>query len=342
MESCLEDSWINHKDIILAIAFSSNGYFATAGLDATARVWEVTSGLLVACVNHEDIILAIAFSFDGSYFATASEDCTVQVWESNSGRRVACLAHEESVKNVVFSPDGEHLVTVGGSKLFPQSKYTTCTVTLWEVRTGRRVIYINHDYDVNAVAFSHDGKDLAIASADCTVWVWEAIISQKFVDLTHKVNVTAFNRGNLTIMCDYDWTRKASTKPAVARMTYDYSIVAVTFSPSAQYLATANLNGTVQVWEVISGREIARMTHEQEIKAIAFSPNEKHLAIASNDFTARVWEITRNQAIAHVTLEDNVNAVAFSSDGRLLATASGDLMLGGQDYIARLWFWQPT
>lgn len=38
MTSALEVSCINHEDIVVAIAFSPDGrYFATAGLDATAK-----------------------------------------------------------------------------------------------------------------------------------------------------------------------------------------------------------------------------------------------------------------------------------------------------------------
>ncbi len=316
--SCLEISCINHENIIVAIAFSPDGrYFATAGLDATARVWEVTSGLEVSCINHEDIIVAIAFSPDGCYFATASEDSTAQVWETYTGRRVACMPHEDSVNNVVFSPDGEYLVTVTGSKLFPQSVHITCTASMWEVTTGQKVMSITHDYGVNAVAFSPNEKYLAVASSDRAVEVWEVGCNQ----------------------CACAW--KANTSKAVARLTHAQPIVAITFSPGGQHLATASLDGTARVWEVTSGRGIARMAHEKDINVVAFSPDGRHLATASDDHTARVWEITSAQEIACVTHKDKVNAIAFSPDGKFLATASGDLMSGGQDYATRLWLWRP-
>jgi len=319
--SALEVSRINHEDIIMAIAFSPDGrYFATAGMDTTARVWRVTSGLEVSRINHEDIIMAIAFSPDGRYFATASEDSTAQVSEVATGRRVACLTHEDGVNNVAFSPDGEYLVTVSGSKVFPQSVNTSSTAIMWEIATGRKVMYITHDYGVNAFSFSSNGKYLAVASSDHTVGVWEKAIVRRDPSA---------------------WEWKVNASLAVAQMTHDYPIVAVTFSPDEQYLATASLDGTARVWEVISGGEIARMTHDQEINGIGFSPDGKYLATASDDHTARVWEIISAQEIARVIHNDKVNAVAFSPDGKLLATASGDLMSGGQDNNAHLWLWQP-
>ena len=147
----------------------------------------MTSCLEVSSINHEDIILAIAFSPDGRYLATVSEDWTAQVWEANTGKRIACLIHSDSVNNVAFSPDRKHLVTLSGSKVFPQSGYTTSTAIIWEVATGRKAMYITHDHGVNAVAFSLNGKYLAIASSDCAVGVWEAITIRKFLDFAHKL-----------------------------------------------------------------------------------------------------------------------------------------------------------
>jgi len=309
----------------------------------------MTSGLVVSCINHEDIIVAIAFSPDGRYFATGSEDSTAKVWEANTGNMVACLTHEDSINNVAFSPDNNYLVTLTGSKLFPQSVHNKCSAIIWDISTGRKVISITHDYGVNAIAFNPNGKSLAIASSDGVVGVWEAIISHKVVDIVRKYEVKLnsslaflWNKGDTVIVrCDQSgWVWKANTSLAIVRMKNDYPIVAVSFNASGQHLATASLDGTARVWEVTSGREIARMTHEKQINFITFSPDGKHLATASEDRTARIWKVVSAQEIARVTHNDKVNAVAFSPDGKLLATVSGDLMSGSSDYTARLWLWR--
>lgn len=348
MTSSLEVSRIDHEDIVVAIAFSSDGrYFAIAGLDATARVWEMTSGLEVSRVYHEDMILAIAFSADGRYLATASEDSTAQVWQTETGRRVACLPHEDGVNYVAFSPDSNHLLTVTGSKVFPQPLDHQRTAIVWNITTGQKAIHITHEHGVSAVAFSADGRYLAIASLDGTVAVWRAIINQRFIYLDCEDEVGSHVAVQLNsihmpgVSCNQSgWVWKANTSLAVARMRHDYPVVAMTFRPSGRHLATAGLDWTARVWEVVSGREIARMTHEKEVNSVAFSPDEKYLATASDDHTARVWEVTSAQEIARLTFKDSVNAVAFSPDGKLLATASGDIVSKSQDHSVRLWLWQ--
>jgi WD40 repeat protein len=64
----------------------------------------------------------------------------------------------------------------------------------------------------------------------------------------------------------------------------------VAFNPDSQRLASGNWDGTVNLWEVETGREIlALQGHGKVVASVAFSPDGRRLATGSHDHTVRVW-----------------------------------------------------
>ncbi|MEG4915209.1 WD40 repeat domain-containing protein, partial [Microcoleus sp. B13-B6] len=74
-----------HQDEVSSVSFSPDGkYIATASLDNTARLWDLTSKLIQEFKGHQDEVSSVSFSPDGKYIATASNDKTARLWQIRS------------------------------------------------------------------------------------------------------------------------------------------------------------------------------------------------------------------------------------------------------------------
>jgi eukaryotic-like serine/threonine-protein kinase len=116
------------------------------------------------------------------------------------------------------------------------------------------------------------------------------------------------------------------------------TVTGVAYSPDATRLASGGSDGTVRVWDVITGKEVLPPLrgHTGDVYAVAYSPDGSELASAGHDKTVRVWdsttgELTRTLGLGEI--DDEVRSVAFSPDG---------LRLVAGDYANEVRVWDVT
>ena len=175
-----------HRRIVWSVKFDPGGTkLASSSFDFSIKLWNVDDGKLVwDNKEHKETVVDIAFSHDGKMLASTSDDKTIKLWNVAEQKLIRTMKVAEHVQAVTFSPDDKRLMTGGRDKpmigeflqeIFGNSKFNPgVSARLWDVETGKLLqTFTKHENDVMDVAYSHDGKWVATASADKTVDLWK-------------------------------------------------------------------------------------------------------------------------------------------------------------------------
>jgi WD40 repeat protein/nucleoside phosphorylase len=113
-------------------------------------------------------------------------------------------------------------------------------------------------------------------------------------------------------------------------------VIAVTWSPDSNRIASASADKTVQVWNVTDGGQVyIYRGHSDFVYAVAWSPDGRRIASGSGDGTVQVWDAVNGERLftysGHIKAEFGVQSVAWSPDGTRIAS-------GGSDGTVHVWY----
>ena len=197
--------------------------------------------------------MAIAFSPDGKTLASGGADKVIRIWDATAGKdkfikvtkeQKTLTGHTGEVRALAFGPQG--LVSAGADK----------QVITWDVAAGKQTkVFKEHTSAVQSLALAPDGKTMASASADQTIFISDG------VKTLHAVKTSGI-------------------------------VTALAFAPDGKTLAsgeTERESGTIRFWDTATGKAQGNpLHHAATVFALAYVPQTKLLASAGKDNIVRL------------------------------------------------------
>ncbi|MBN1953711.1 MAG: hypothetical protein JW900_01565 [Anaerolineae bacterium] len=295
-------------------AMDAEGNLLAVAAGRSVTVWEWDSGKLHQVSEHPLAGMTGEFYLhEGGQWVAGIEGQTVRVWDLASGRETLSLEQHEPVADVVFDPDGQWVAVLGEAG----------TVRIWELSSGEEMHAVGSQGLVAGVVFSPGGQWVAVVGEDGTIEVWEVASAQLQMLLP---------------------VGQQGTQQATQEGETGATAAVIVFSPDDRWVAAAAGDGTVGVWEVVSGEEIALSGYLSDIGAMAFSPDSQQLLIASYDLVEQsmptaigLWDLATGENLRQYGYIEFIDDVAFSPDGQRIV-----MLAGGEVVLVDTEFWQEV
>ena len=301
-----------HDATVHGVRFSPDGTFlASSEINGTVKLWDNQTRKLIATLRDATIqpsdgndfaAKALAFSPDGGWLAVGVGRAIV-LWEVASHQRLAVLnGHSKRVNALAFARGGKILASGADDGL----------VKLWDVTSAepREMTALPVGFVVACVAFSADGKTLAVSGFSSPIKRWELSNLEAPVELP----------------------------PLEAKDGHTGFVLAIAFSPRTNLLISADAGGAVIAWDLasdpkeFSSHKLA-LPHGSVgiVNAVAFTPDGQTMLSAGSDNNITLWDLSgRRQPLNLKGHGKEIFSIDVTSDGRTLAS-------GGDDRKVKLW-----
>ncbi|MDJ0576024.1 MAG: WD40 repeat domain-containing protein [Xenococcaceae cyanobacterium MO_234.B1] len=280
--------------VIQAIAVSPDGKILLAGTGGeTVSAFDLEQEELIytipVLINDYS---SIAFSPDGKTFAIA-EDTKIGVFSTATGTRIRTLqGHPKRVSDVAISPDGEQLVSVSSE---------VRDIRIWDLKTGNLIETLTEDIGpIRCIDFTPDGKLFITGSIgnDRTIQFWDANtleLVQTSPQQPGYINDLAVSADDKLVAAIRNYVKVWDLSDASVRQNIkgpNLEINTLAISPDSRYVATANKEGTIMIFDIIRGQKVVTLEgHTGWVRTVAFSPDSNYLYSGAEDKVVKVWQL---------------------------------------------------
>jgi WD40 repeat protein len=314
--------FVAHGGALNSAGFSRDAMqVVTAGDDQMVKIWNLSTGELAGKpLRHQSPVLYVELSPEQDRLVSICKDGTAWLWQLSRDTSIALeLGHGAPVRAAEFSPNGRFALTRGENK----------RLIVWDALSTRDRFKLEHETVPAEAHYSPDGKSIAAIAGD-RLYVWDTERGEKAVE-------TVSRNGQLTrLVFSRDSRRVLTVAGPVAQacnvgkgewsaftLSETAPITSAAFTPDGRII-TATDDGSVRIWDAVSGKSAGGWRLRGAISALAVSPDAAAVVCAS-DHQAWVIDLkTGETLVSPASHRNSLHAAALSSDARLFLTAGGD------------------
>ena len=288
-------------------------------------LWKIAQGALVSLIVVAGIVVAIAY------------------WKYRNAPHVAPVTTKSDTE---YTPEEAERYTreaiekakaAGEVKL---ARLTTPTIFHRKDKVELTRTLVGHQGSVYSLAFLANGRQLASASEDGTIRIWDINTGNAVRTLTgHRRSVHAIAvspNGRLIVSAGNEqdlflWDVRKSK--LIGKLTgHDYDVYTLQFSTDGRLLASSGKDQSIIIWDMNKKRILHTLEgHEDTVLTLSFSPDGKGLLSGGEDGQLKHWDTeTGKQTWSMRGHQGLVSAVGFSPDGKWFASS-------GKSNIFKLW-----
>ena len=193
---------------------------------------------------------------------------------------------------------------------------------------------------VNSVAFSPDGRILAVGDNRGDVGLWDVATGRRTVLAEGSpVYGVAFSPDGRTLAVGDArgdvglWDVATGRRTAI--LAEGSTVASVAFSPDGHTLAVGDVGGSVGLWDLATRRRTATLAEGNSVNSVAFSPDGHTLAVGDAGASVGLWDLATRQRTATLAEGSPAFSVAFSPNGQTLAVGDGGDHVGLWDLATR-------
>ncbi|KAG0204691.1 hypothetical protein BGX28_003440 [Mortierella sp. GBA30] len=246
--------------------------------------------------THKEAVTCTSFSKDGRYAASGSADTSLKILDVNKMKLVnddvhpvirTLYDHTTPVTDVDFHPNGLVLAASSDTvvKLYDLSKPSV----------KRSFRYLQDSHPINSVSFHPSGDFLLVGSEAETVRIYDVKTLQCFTP-------KAFSTPNSHHHHQQQHHGSAVDQAASQKQQGPHrgGINHIEYAPTGSVFITASQDGSIKVWDAISGKVIRTIEDAHSGKGVTtatISKNGKYILSGGWDSVGKLWDLGSGKMI---------------------------------------------
>lgn len=253
-------------------------------------------------------------------------------------------SHANFVNAVSFSPSGNMLASASGGKQVGSVYYKDTSIKIWNPSTGLLLQTLTgHTADKAPKSLAWAPNGTMLASADSgNIYLWDITNGMQigtpidysaqghpigYTDLFSAISIN--QNGSLIAIGGQGSITEGIGLYNLATKSYEkrlavgggINVHSVAFNPNGTLLAAALSNGTLQIFNIITGSSEFYNGHSESIFSVAWNSGGTQFATGSRDQTIRIWNLGSPSAIK--TFNSNyTNSIVWSPDNSKIAVGT--------------------